>query len=91
MQIMTITRAKARFSEIISRLIHRKEAVVITRKRRPVAAIVPYEEWARRTAAKPEGLAAAAGALAEFDEEIGTILEAVYAARLEDEDREVSI
>jgi len=89
MEIIPLTRAKARFSEIVARLIHRKEAVVITRKKVPVAALVPYEEWAKREAANAQGLAAAAGALADLDEEIDTMVEAVYAARAKARDRDV--
>jgi prevent-host-death family protein len=89
MEIVPITRAKARFSEIIARLIHRKKAVLITRKRTLVAAIVPYAEWAEREASKQEGLAAAAGALADFDADIDELIEAVYDARAKAKDREV--
>ena len=81
MDIISITRAKARFSELIARLIHLREANVITRKRIPVAAIVPYEEWAKKEASEKTGLAAAAGALADFDAEFDEMIEAVYAAR----------
>ena len=89
MEIVPITQAKARFSEIIARLIHRKEAVLITRKRTPVAAIVPYAEWAERETSKQEGLAAAAGVLAGFDADIDIMIEAVYDARMKAADREV--
>jgi len=89
MEIVPITRAKARFSEIIARLIHRKKAVLITRKRTLVAAIVPYAEWAERETSKQEGLAAAAGALADFDADIDELIEAVYDARAKAKDREV--
>jgi len=91
MEIIPITRAKARFSEIIARLIHRREAILITRKRTPVAAIMPFEEWASTQASKQEGLAAAAGALAEFDTDIDAMIEAIYAARAKAKDREVSL
>lgn len=89
MEIIPLTRAKARLSEIVARLIHRKEAVVITRKRIPVAAIVPYEEWAKKEASDKEGLAAAAGALADLDAAIDEMIEAVYAAREKAKDRKV--
>jgi len=91
MEIIPLTRAKARLSEIIARLIHRKEAVVITRKRMPVAVIVPYEEWAKKEASEKGGLAAAAGALADFDIAIDEMIEAVYAAREKAKDREVAL
>ena len=89
--IISITRAKARFSELIARLIHRREAIVITRKRIPVAAIVPYEEWAKKEASEKTGLAAAAGALADFDADIDEMIEAVYAARAKAKDRKVTL
>ena len=91
MEIVPITRAKARLSEIVARLIHRKEAVLITRKRQPVAAIVPYEEWASKQASKQVGLAAAAGALADFDADIDKMIEAVYSARAKAKDRKVTL
>ncbi len=89
MEIIPLTTAKARLSEIIARLIHRKEAVVITRKRVPVAAIVPYEEWAKKEASDREGLAAAAGALADFDSAIDEMVESIYTAREKAKDRKV--
>ena len=91
MEILPITRAKARFSEVIARLIHRKETVLITRKRTPVAAIVPYDEWLRTKAPDQEGLAAAAGALADYDAEIDHMLETIYDARSKAKDREVPL
>jgi prevent-host-death family protein len=89
-EIIPITRAKARLSEIVARLVHRREAILITRKRTPVAAIVPYAEWAEREISKREGLAAAAGALADFDADIDEMIEAIYAARAKAKDRKVS-
>jgi prevent-host-death family protein len=89
MEIIPLTRAKARFSELVARLIHQKEAIVITRKRQPVAALVPYEEWAKKEASDKEGLAAAAGVLSDFDAEIDEMIEAVYAARSRAKDRKV--
>lgn len=91
MQIIPLTRAKATLSEIVARLLYRKEAVVITRKRVPVAAIVPYHEWARKESAAAEGLAAAAGALADLDREIDEMVDAAYAARAEAKDRPVHL
>lgn len=91
MKIIPLTRAKARFSEIVARLIHKKEAVVITRKRVPVATIVPYEEWARKEASDASGLAAAAGALAGFDAEIDAMMSAIYEARSKAKDRDIPL
>ena len=50
---------------------------------------MPYAEWAERETSKQEGLAAAAGALADFDAEIDEMIEAVYDARAKAKDREV--
>jgi prevent-host-death family protein len=91
MEIIPLTKAKARLSEIVARLIHRREAIVITRKKVPVAALVPYEEWAKKESSERAGLAAAAGALADFDAEIDAMVDAIYAARANAKDREVPI
>ena len=91
MEIIPLTRAKARLSELVARLMHRKEAIVITRKRLPVAALVPFEEWAKGAASDREGLASAAGALADFDAEIDAMVDAVYTARASAKDRKVPI
>jgi prevent-host-death family protein len=92
METIPLTKAKARLSEIVARLIHRKEAVVITRKRHPVAVIVPFEEWIRNEQASPkDGLAAAAGALADYDAEIDAMVETIYAARVKAKDRKVAL
>ncbi len=91
MEIIPLTRAKARLSEIVARLVHRKEAIVITRKKVPVAVVVPYDEWAKKEASDKEGLAAAAGALADFDIAIDEMIEAVHAAREKAKDRKVAL
>jgi prevent-host-death family protein len=90
-ETIPLTRAKARLSEIVARLIHRKEAVVITRKRQPVAALVPYEEWAKKESSDKKGLVSAAGALSDYDSEIDRMIEAVYASRAKAKDRKVAI
>jgi prevent-host-death family protein len=91
LDIIPLTRAKARLSELVARLIHRREAIVITRKRQPVAALVPYEDWAKNNASERPGLAAAAGALADFDAEIDAMVDAIYASRAKAKDRKVSL
>ena len=48
-----------------------------------------FEEWMEKEASEKEGLAAAAGALADFDAEIDELIEAVYDARMKAKDREV--
>jgi prevent-host-death family protein len=90
-EIIPLTRAKARLSEIVARLIHRKEVVLITRKKVPVAALVPFEEWARKESSDMSGLAAAAGTLAGYDAEIDALVEAVYEARAKAKDRDIPL
>jgi prevent-host-death family protein len=91
LEIIPLTRAKATLSEIVARLLYRKEAVVITRKKVPVAALVPYDQWARKESSAMDGLAAAAGALADLDAEIDEMVEAIYAARAAAKDRPVTL
>ena len=81
MEPVPLTKAKARFSGLIDRLIHLKEHVVITKRGKPVAALVPYEDWERRTAEGAGGLAAVAAPPENHDAEIDDMVEEIYAAR----------
>lgn len=69
------------FRSEIQRAQSKKEAALFTSKRQPVAPIKPHKEWMEKEASEKEGLAAAAGALADFDAEIDEMIEAVYAVR----------
>jgi prevent-host-death family protein len=79
--VFTITKAKARFSEIVSRLIQIRETVVITKKGRTVAVLMPFETY--RDLKKPEGrgLLEARQALADLDREVDDLCSVVYGAR----------
>ena len=81
MKQVPLTKAKARFSSLVDRLIHLKEHVVITKRGKPVAALVPYEEWERRTAGGTGGLAAVAPPPENHDAEIDAMVAGIYAAR----------
>jgi prevent-host-death family protein len=61
MESIPLTKAKARLSGLVDRLIHRKEHVVITKHGKPVAAVVPYEDWERRAADGAAELVSVAG------------------------------
>jgi prevent-host-death family protein len=79
-----LTRVKARLSGIISRLIYRKETAVITRHGRPVAALVPYEEWQKARAGAGdavEGLAGLPKVPDGTDELIDRMVESIYLER----------
>ena len=88
-KIFPVTEAKARFSEILERLIQMKDTVVITRRKKPVAVIVPYEEWARLRPGEPGGLASVAGILADFDDEIDEMVRLIYEERRKSKGRKV--
>ena len=42
--IITLTEAKAKFSELINRIIFKKETFVVTKKGRKVAVVIPVEK-----------------------------------------------
>jgi prevent-host-death family protein len=81
MRSIPLTKAKARFSSLVDRLIHLKEHVVITKRGKPVAALVPYEEWERREGDASGGLASIAPPREDHDAEIDAMIEEIYAAR----------
>jgi prevent-host-death family protein len=86
-EIFSLTSAKARFSEIIARLVHKKDAVVITRKGKEVAVILPIEKYRQLEERKKRGLLDAAGGLADLDNEVEEMVKAIYDARLKEKAR----
>jgi prevent-host-death family protein len=86
-EIFSLTGAKARFSEIISRLIHKKDTVVITRKGKEVAVLLPIEKYRRLEERKKHGLLDAAGGLADLDKEVEDMVRAISNARLKEKGR----
>ncbi|NIM11319.1 MAG: type II toxin-antitoxin system prevent-host-death family antitoxin [Candidatus Aminicenantes bacterium] len=87
-QVITLTEAKAKFSEIINRIIYKKEKFVITKKGKKVAVVVPPEELKED---EQEGLIKAVGALPNMDETIDQMVESIYKARIEEKSREVNL
>ena len=86
--IISLTEAKAKFSELINRIIFKKETFVVTKKGRKVAVVIPVEKY------RPEdsdGLIDAKGALAELDESIDDMVGKIYAARRIERDRKVEL
>ena len=86
--IITLTEAKAKFSEIINRIIFKKETFVVTKKGRKVAVVIPLEKY------RPEdsdGLIDARGVLAELDESIDEMVGQIYAARGTEKDRKIEL
>jgi prevent-host-death family protein len=78
METIPLTKAKARLLGLVERLIHLKEHIVITKHGKPVAALIPYEDWERRVAG---GLASVALPPENLDSEIDAMVEEIYEAR----------
>jgi prevent-host-death family protein len=87
METIPLTKAKARLSGLVDRLIHRKEHIVITKHGKPVAALVPYEDWERRAADTASGLASVAPPPDNLDSEIDAMVEEIYEARAKSRSR----
>lgn len=77
--------AKRRFSELIDR-VRRGERFVVTRRGRPAVALVPPSQIREDREDEPIGLAAVAGALADWDE-LDVVISEIYAARRRARDR----
>jgi len=73
-----VAEAKSRFSELIDR-VGKGERFIVSRRGRPAVALVPPDE-ALRSRPRPAGLAAVAGALAEW-EDLPAVVEEIYASR----------
>lgn len=81
MEKIPLALAKARFCELVERLIHKREHIVITKHGKPVAALMPYDEWERQQAGAAGGLADVAGPCENLDDEIERMIEEIYEAR----------
>jgi prevent-host-death family protein len=90
-EIVTLTAAKARLSELVSRLIHMRDKIVITRKGKPVAILLPVEVYGELAGKGERGLAAARGALADLDIEIDEMCDSIYRDREKAKDRDVPL
>ena len=91
MEKIPLTSAKARFSELVERLILKKEHIVITRHGKPVAALMPFDEWERQQAGEAGGLADAARPGGDLDDEIDHLIEEIYEARTKSRPRKTRI
>jgi prevent-host-death family protein len=83
---VSVAEAKARFSQLIDR-VQQGERFIIARRGRPVLALVPPDQ-AGAPPPRLIGLAAVAGALAEWAELDG-VVEEIYGARRRASDRPV--
>lgn len=89
MRHYTLTEAKAKFSELISRVHFGKEKFAITRKGKVVALVSPVSEMKDKR--DEEGLIRAKGALSMFDKEMDELVTHIYADRKIAKDRKVDI
>lgn len=88
--VFTVTEAKARLSELIGRLIYKKEKIVLTKKGKEVAVIMPFEEY-QELGKKGGGLIKSRGVLSGLDREIDEMSEAIYEERDKEKGREVAL
>lgn len=81
-----VAEAKRRFSELIDR-VDEGERFVVSRRGRPAVVLAPpTPDTLRGTVQRPIGLAAAAGALADWDD-LDEALKDIYASRRRSRDR----
>ncbi|NLD35803.1 MAG: type II toxin-antitoxin system Phd/YefM family antitoxin [Desulfatiglans sp.] len=78
-QHLSLTEAKAKFSELITRVHFGKEKFTITRKGKAVALVSPVSET--ENSLDMEGLICARGALSEIDKEIDELVADIYINR----------
>lgn len=88
-QTYTLTEAKAKLSQLISRVHFGNEKFTITRKGKAVALVTPINE--KLDEGEEEGLIRARGALSGLDDVIDELVETVYLEREKASDREVDI
>lgn len=85
---ITLTEAKAKFSELINRIVYNKDKFYISRKGKNVAVLMPLDE---SEASEEEGLILAQKGLADFGSEIEEMEKYIFEARKNDVSREVDI
>ena len=88
--VLGVAEAKRRFSELIDRVADGERFIVARHGKPAVALVAPSEESIRAGNERPVGLAAVAGALAEWDE-IDDVVHDIYAARRRSRDRSVPV
>jgi prevent-host-death family protein len=86
--IFSLSEAKSKFSDIINRIIYRKEKIVITKKGKKVAVILPIDEFKDY---EESGLIGARGALSGLDDIVDEMVGTVYDARRSEKSREVKL
>jgi len=89
MKNVSVAEVKNKLSEYIARVSVTGEHVIITKRDRPIAALVSIDQLERlKTRDEAEGLASAVGKWEEFGKIANSINEA-YSARGKDEERKI--
>ena len=91
MVTIPITDVKARICGLVERLLSVKEHIVITKHGRPVAAIIPYDDWEEFTMAKSGGLASVPPPGGNDDAAVDVMIAGIYEARGRARVRKVAI
>lgn len=86
--VFTLTEAKSKFSEIINRIIYKKEKITITKKGKKVAVVIPVEELKQKD---EEGLIKATGVLSDIEDSVDEMVNLIYEARRNEKSREVNL
>jgi prevent-host-death family protein len=81
MNIVPLTSAKARFSELINRLIYQKAMITITKRGHNVAVLLPWEAYQEMVRRQKGRLLDAAGCLSGYDRDIADMARLAEDAR----------
>ena len=87
-KVFSLSEAKSKFSEIINRIIYKKETILITKKGKKVAVILPIDELKKY---EDKGLIQAKGALADLDDSVDKMVGRIYESRKLEKSREVKL
>jgi prevent-host-death family protein len=68
MKTVGVAEAKAKFSELLGRVLHRGERIIVQRRGKPVAALVPMEDLKRTEVQSGDWLDDVAGLFADCPE-----------------------
>ncbi len=86
--VFSLSEAKSKFSDIINRIIYKKEKILITKKGKKVAVILPIDELQKYG---DNGLIQAKGALADLDDSVDEMVGRIYESRKLEKSREVKL
>jgi prevent-host-death family protein len=86
--VFSLSEAKSKFSDIINRIIYKKERILITKKGKKVAVILPIDELKKY---RDNGLIQAKGALADLDDSVDKMVGRIYESRKLEKSRKVKL